>query len=64
MLMLLYGEKVYRNNQNSIFTINHRGGNNMIKDGHAPRQPRHNKPKKPDEQRRAKGKSNARNTNS
>ena len=37
---------------------------NMTKGGHAPKQNRNNKPKLPDEQRRSKGKSNARNTRS
>lgn len=36
----------------------------MTKDKHAPKKNRNNEPKLPDEQRRNKGKSNARNTKS
>jgi hypothetical protein len=39
------------------------GGMNMVKDSHAPKE-KQNKAKRPDEQRRSKGKSNARNTES
>ncbi len=36
----------------------------MVKDGYAPKEKRNGDAKRPDEQRRAKGKSNARNTRS